>query len=67
MRTLLVLVALVVNAVGLGSACGGTSSETPFPLEPDFARLDAGGPPKAAHYVVFTGEESADAAPPDEK
>jgi hypothetical protein len=48
---------LTVAAAGLvltQSACGGSSSETPFPIEPDFARIDAGGPPRA-DYVVFTG------------
>ena len=57
-------------ALGACAACGGSSSETPFPLEPDFARMDAGGPPANAHYVVFNGakpgpgEEEADAAAP---
>lgn len=64
---------LLTGLVALASvACGGSSSETPFPLEPDFARLDAGGPPANAHYVVFNGakpddrEQEADAAPPDQ-
>lgn len=43
------------------SACGGSSSETPFPLEPDLARLGDGGPPTGARYVVFTGKPRADA------
>jgi len=45
-------------------SCGGSSSETPFPLEPELARLDAGGPPSSAEYVVFTGQSSAPAPKP---
>lgn len=36
------------------SGCGGSSSETPFPLEPDLSRLD-GGPSSQARYIVYSG------------
>lgn len=38
------------------AACGGSSSETPFPLEPDLSRLD-GGPSGQSRYIVYTGEK----------
>ena len=45
--------------------CGGSSSETPFPLEPDLAMLDAAGPPRGSEYVVFTGQSAEpDPEPP---
>jgi hypothetical protein len=43
----------VLLAASLG-ACGGSSSETPFPLEPDLSRLD-GGPSGQGRYVVYEG------------
>jgi len=46
--------------IGLG-ACGGSSSETPFPLEPDFGHMDAGGPPSDTKYVVFSGSAPSNA------
>jgi len=49
-----VLAVVAAGFVLAQSACGGSSSETPFPIEPDFARMDAGGPPQS-EYVVFTG------------
>jgi hypothetical protein len=49
--------------VGVLPDCGGSSSETPFPLEPDLAMLDAAGPPRGSEYVVFTGQS---AEPPSE-
>jgi hypothetical protein len=56
-RCLLALVLLIVAGAGAlaVAACGGSSSETPFPLEPDLGRMGDGGPPSNAHYVVFTG------------
>lgn len=41
--------------LSLGS-CGGSSSETPFPLEPDLSRLD-GGPTGQARYIVYSGDK----------
>ena len=36
-------------------ACGGSSSETPFPIEPNRAELIRGGPLRQARYVVLGG------------
>jgi hypothetical protein len=36
-------------------ACGGSSSETPFPIEPNRAELTRGGPLRQARYVVLGG------------
>jgi hypothetical protein len=65
----------VAGLVLAQSACGGSSSETPFPIEPDFARMDAGGGPPQTQYVVFTGRggegrpvsEDGGAQAPDEE
>ncbi|MBI3199907.1 MAG: hypothetical protein HYZ29_00105 [Myxococcales bacterium] len=38
------------------TACGGSSSETPFPLEPDLSRLD-GGPSAESRFVVYTSKQ----------
>lgn len=49
------------------AACGGSSSETPFPLEPDLSRLDA-GPNTQSRYVVFTSKgANPEAKDPEEK
>lgn len=48
---------LALSALGALASCGGSSSETPFPLEPDLSRLD-GGPSSQARYIVYTGEKS---------
>jgi hypothetical protein len=40
-------------------ACGGSSSETPFPLEPDLRREAIGGGPR--REVVFSGRDRSDA------
>lgn len=48
--------------------CGGSSSETPFPLEPDLAMLDAAGPPQGSEFVVFTGQSAEpEPEPPPER
>ena len=52
-------IACAVSAVALLAfltACGGSSSETPFPLEPDLSRLD-GGPGAESRYVVYSSEK----------
>ena len=52
--------ACVVSTIALVAAfaaCGGSSSETPFPLEPDLSRLD-GGPNAQSRYVVFTSKRA---------
>lgn len=45
-----------VVLLALLTACGGSSSETPFPLEPDLSRLD-GGPSAESRYVVYSSEK----------
>jgi len=37
--------------------CGGSSSETPFPIEPNRAELTRGGPLRQARYVVLGGRQ----------
>jgi hypothetical protein len=61
------MVAFGLSLLAIG-ACGGSSSETPFPLEPDLRRESSGS--AAGRQVVFSGRERADAAsdepePPD--
>ena len=46
-------IALVVFVALQG--CGGSSSETPFPIEPNQAELTRGGPLRQARYVVLGG------------
>jgi len=46
-------ITLCVLSLSLAS-CGGSSSETPFPLEPDLSRLD-GGANAEPRYVVYGG------------
>lgn len=46
---------LVLCLLVPAGGCGGSSSETPFPLEPDLSRLDA-GPSSQPHYVVYSGD-----------
>lgn len=43
------------GAFALAVGCGGSSSETPFPLEPDFSRERAASEP--GRHVVFSGRE----------
>jgi|SRR6185295_12468450 len=64
----------VVTLCALGAACGGSSSETPFPIEPNQAELRAGAL-KRAHHIVVTKKKDAgesledetdeESAPPD--
>jgi hypothetical protein len=49
----LALVAFIFGVAG----CGGSSSETPFPIEPNRAELERGGPLKQARYVVLGGAQ----------
>ena len=51
---------LPLLALGWLTACGGSSSETPFPLAPDLSRLE--GKPATRHIVVSEGR-AADAGP----
>lgn len=44
-------------------ACGGSSSETPFPVEPDLERLE--GKP-ATRYIVVSEGRAAESKPEDE-
>lgn len=54
---------LVLSLLALvGWGCGGSSSETPFPLEPDLSRLDAGAG-RATPYVVYSGKPASEPAP----
>src|ERR1043165_3325085 len=39
------------------AGCGGSSSETPFPIEPNRAELERGGPLRQARYVVLGGAQ----------
>lgn len=61
LRRALPLAAVVVAA---STGCGGSSSETPFPLEPDFRRQPASG--AAERQVVFSGRDE-DAGAGDEE
>jgi hypothetical protein len=42
--------------LALGPACGGSSSETPFPVEPDFRREAKNAGP--SRELIFSGAES---------
>ncbi|MBK7584571.1 MAG: hypothetical protein IPI67_30840 [Myxococcales bacterium] len=57
-----VVCCLVPLFVALCPACGGSSSETPFPLEPDLSHLDA-GPPDTVRYIVYQGKGAKPTAP----
>jgi hypothetical protein len=50
---------LLLLASGWLTACGGSSSETPFPLEPDLERLE--GKPATRYIVVSEGRRAGDA------
>lgn len=55
---------LALSALLSLASCGGSSSETPFPLEPDLSRLD-GGPTGQARYIVYSGDEQPKPEPPE--
>lgn len=61
MRPVATTAFLVLLAIA-GAGCGGSSSETPFPLEPDLSRLD-GGSGRNAPYVVYSGKPAEPPAP----
>ena len=50
-------IALVSVIAALLNGCGGSSSETPFPIEPNRAELTRGGPLRQARYVVLGGSQ----------
>ena len=50
-------IALVWLAAALLTGCGGSSSETPFPIEPNRAELRRGGPLRQARYVALGGSQ----------
>jgi hypothetical protein len=62
---------LLVAMVLFGTvSCGGSSSETPFPLEPDWTRLDAGAAPSESHPAPASkksAEPDEEAPPPAAK
>ena len=44
----------------LHAGCGGSSSETPFPLEPDPSQLKPGAPPRARYVALPRREPGAE-------
>ena len=50
-------IAFVLFAAAFLTGCGGSSSETPFPIEPNRAELKRGGPLRQARYVVLGGRQ----------
>ena len=50
-------IAFVLFAAAFLTGCGGSSSETPFPIEPNRAELKRGGPLRQARYVVLGGKQ----------
>lgn len=56
MRLALLFSAFLATCVALAAACGGSSSETPWPVEPDPGAMVA--PP---HLQPVTGEDDAGA------